>query len=125
MHKQHVASLRKPGEGRSYLAIFCRWMFVADVKGESWSGGAKYKHNCYSVFVSHKLAWREVYTGAMVDSGPAQNWVFVRDDWSNLEETLQGLLADPAKAKKIADNSVRTLRDRYLTPAAEACYWRD
>ena len=99
-------------------------MFVADVKGESWRGGAKYKHNCYSVFVSHKPAWREVYTGAMVDSGPAQNWVFVRDDWSNLEETLQGLLADSAKAKKIADNSVRTLRDRYLTPAAEACYWR-
>lgn len=106
------------------MADFCRWMFVGDVKGASWSGGAKYKHNCHSVFVSHRLAWREIYTGAMVDSGPAQNWVSVLDDWSNLEETLQDLIANPAKAKMIADNSVRTLRDRYLTPAAEACYWR-
>lgn len=34
------------------------------------------------------------------------------------------LLADPAEAQRIADNSVRTFRERYLTPAAEACYWR-
>ena len=106
------------------IADFCRWMFVADIKGASWSGGAKYKHNCHSVFVSHELAWREIYTGALVDSGPEQNWVSVPDDWSNLEEIMQDLITDPAKAKKIADNSVRTLRDRYLTPAAEACYWR-
>ena len=106
------------------IADFCRWMFVGDVKGGSWSGGAKYKHNCHSVFVSHRLAWREIYTGAMVDSGPEQNWVSVLDDWSNLEETLEDLIANPAKAKMIADNSVRTLRDRYLTPAAETCYWR-
>ena len=106
------------------VADFCRWMFLADAKGESWSGGSKYKHNCHSVYVSHPLAWREIYTGVMEDSGPGQNWVSVRDDWSNLEETMQELIADPAKAKRIADNSVRTLRDRYLTPAAEACYWR-
>ena len=37
---------------------------------------------------------------------------------------MQDLIADPAKAKQIAENSVRTLRDRYMTPAAEACYWR-
>ena len=106
------------------MADFCRWMFVGDAKEESWTGGAKYKHNCHSVFVSHRLAWREIYTGAMVDSGPEQNWVSVLDDWSNLEETLQDLIADPAEAKMIADNSVRTLRDRYLTPAAATCYWR-
>lgn len=41
--------------------------------------------------------------------GPAQNWVSVRDDWSDLEETLQDLTADPAKAKRIADSSVGTL----------------
>ena len=34
------------------------------------------------------------------------------------------LLADPAEAQRIADNSVATFRERYLTPAAEACYWR-
>ena len=117
-------SISEPDGQMIPIADFCRWMYVADVKGESWSGGSKYKHNCHSVFVSHKLAWREIYSGAMEDSGPAQNWVSVRDDWSNLEETMQELIDDPAKAKRIADNSVRTLRDRYLTPAAEACYWR-
>lgn len=34
------------------------------------------------------------------------------------------LLGDPKKAQSIADNSVTTFRERYLTPAAEACYWR-
>lgn len=26
--------------------------------------------------------------------------------------------------KRVADNSVETFRERYLTPAASACYWR-
>ena len=34
------------------------------------------------------------------------------------------LLSHPDEAKRIADNSVRTFREKYLTPAAEACYWR-
>lgn len=37
---------------------------------------------------------------------------------------MQHLLANPAEAQRIADNSVATFRERYLTPAAEACYWR-
>lgn len=31
---------------------------------------------------------------------------------------------NPNIAQRIANNSVTTFRDRYLTPAAEACYWR-
>ena len=119
-----TVSISEPDSNMIPVTDFCRWMFVADVERNSWSGGAKYKHNCHSVFVSSGLTWREIYTGALVDSGPEQNWVSVRDDWSNLEETLQNLIANPAQAKMIADNSVRTLRDQYLTPAAEACYWR-
>ena len=37
---------------------------------------------------------------------------------------MADLLDNPARARAIADNSVRTFRERYLTPAAEACYWR-
>ena len=33
-------------------------------------------------------------------------------------------LSHPAEAARIAEESVRTFRDRYLTPAAEACYIR-
>ena len=34
------------------------------------------------------------------------------------------MLDHPEKAKRIADNSVQVFRERYLTQAAEACYWR-
>jgi hypothetical protein len=34
------------------------------------------------------------------------------------------LLGDPNRAKLIAKNNVETFRDRYLTPATQACYWR-
>lgn len=37
---------------------------------------------------------------------------------------MDSLLADAARAERIAENSVKTFRERYLTPAAEACYWR-
>lgn len=37
---------------------------------------------------------------------------------------MQYYLSNPATTARIANNSVATFRDRYLTPAAEACYWR-
>lgn len=33
-------------------------------------------------------------------------------------------LKHPKEAKQIAENSAKVFRDRYLTPAAQACYWR-
>lgn len=38
---------------------------------------------------------------------------------------MQYLLADPERAERIANNSASVFRDRYLTPAAQACYWRE
>jgi hypothetical protein len=37
---------------------------------------------------------------------------------------MEDLLDHPEKARRIADNSVQVFRERYLTQAAEACYWR-
>lgn len=37
---------------------------------------------------------------------------------------MDSLIQDPAEAQRIAKNSVETFRERYLTQAAEACYWR-
>lgn len=37
---------------------------------------------------------------------------------------MEDLLDHPEKAKRIADNNVQVFRERYLTQAAEACYWR-
>lgn len=106
------------------LAEHCRYMFIGHVSGLSWSGQAKYVRNCHSVFVSHSLEWREIYDSALVYSGPEQNAVRVADDWSDLDATMKTLLANTTTAKTIADNAINMLRDRYLTPAAEACYWR-
>ena len=74
--------------------------------------------------VIHKLQYIQHHHYLLVSSGPLQNYVEVERDFSDLANKMSNLLDNPAKAKKIADNSVQTFRERYLTPAAEACYWR-
>lgn len=102
----------------------CRYMFLAHTEGHSFSGRGKYLFNCRSVVISHQLVWREAHHAAMIASGPEQNFVEVKRDFSDLEEKVEYLLDHPDAAERIAENSVATFRDRYLTPAAEACYWR-
>lgn len=48
----------------------------------------------------------------------------VERNFSDLEQKIQALLSDKDQAKRIADNGAAIFRDRYLTPAAQACYWR-
>ena len=64
------------------------------------------------------------YHSALIYSRPEQNAVRVADDRFDLEATMKALIANTTMAKTIADNARDVLRDRYLTPAAEACYWR-
>jgi Glycosyl transferase family 90 len=102
----------------------CRYMFLAHTEGRSFSGRGKYLLNCHSVFITHPLIWREAHHAALISSGPDANYVQVARDFSNLETKIEYLLDNPQVAERIANNSVETFRDRYLTPAAEACYWR-
>lgn len=102
----------------------CRYMFLAHTEGRSYSGRGKYLLNCRSVLISHPLAWREAHHAAFVHSGRDANYIEVESDYSDLEDTIEFLLDSPDTAERIANNSVRTFRDRYLTPAAESCYWR-
>ena len=60
----------------------------------------------------------------MVSDGPHQNFVEVQRDFSDLSEKMEYLIAHPEVAARIARESAHTFRDRYITPAAEACYWR-
>lgn len=60
----------------------------------------------------------------MSSSGSSQNYVEVERDFSDLDETITKLIRNPKKAKEIADNNVKTFRERYLTVAADACYFR-
>ncbi|OAA63698.1 Lipopolysaccharide-modifying protein [Niveomyces insectorum RCEF 264] len=53
------------------------------------------------------------------------NLVFVAPDWSDLGATVRWLEAHPAVAEGIAARQRSLFADRgYLSPAAEACYWR-
>ncbi|KAJ4292583.1 hypothetical protein N0V90_009246 [Kalmusia sp. IMI 367209] len=102
----------------------CAYQYIMHTEGRSYSGRGKYLLNCGSVFIMHKNEWVEPHHDAMVASGPGQNIVEVERDFSDLEEVMKKLLMDPQLAQSIAMNGQTTFRDRYLTPAAQACYWR-
>nr|BAV69316.1 putative glycosyltransferase [Penicillium brasilianum] len=102
----------------------CRYMFLAHTEGRSFSGRGKYLLNCRSVVISHPLIWREAHHAALVSSGPEANYVEVEQDFADLPRKVDFLIDNPQVAERIAENAVRTFRDRYLTPAAESCYWR-
>lgn len=102
----------------------CQYKYLMQTEGNSYSGRLKYLQNCRSVVVSHPLDWIEHHHPLMRSSGPDQNFVEVERSFSNLEDTILSLESDNVRAEKIAENSKRTFREHFLTPAAEACYWR-
>lgn len=104
----------------------CDYRFVAQTEGNTYSGRLKYLLNCHSVLISHPLAWIEHFHHLLQPSGPEQNYVQVKRDFSDLPRKMKNLLkyANQDRAEAIADNARQTFRHRYLTPAAEACYWR-
>lgn len=99
-------------------------MLILTTTGRSYSASLKYRQACHSVIVAHKLQYIQHYHYLLVSSGPQQNYVEVERDFSDLPGQMQHLLQDSQAAERIADNNVRTFRERYLTSAAEACYWR-
>ncbi|KAF2279972.1 uncharacterized protein EI97DRAFT_106454 [Westerdykella ornata] len=112
------------GSSAVAMADHCKYQFLIHTEGRSYSGRGKYLLNCQSVFITHKPQWLEPHTHLYVTSGPLQNVVEVRRDFSDLEEKVLELIRDPQRAKTIANNSAAAFRDKYLSPAAETCYWR-
>ncbi|KAF6237295.1 hypothetical protein HO173_004764 [Letharia columbiana] len=112
--------------GSAYLTLWdhCRFKMLMDISGRSWSGKGKYIQNCESVYVTHTPKWLKTTTYALEAEGAEQNFVQVKDDWSDLEDKVKEVLETPRTAERIAKKGVEDMRDRYLTPAAEACYWR-
>ena len=103
---------------------FCRYAFLVHTEGRSWSGRLKYLLNCDSVTMIHDREWTAHYYSLLVPDGPKQNFVPVKRDFSDLKKKVQYYLKNTYEAQKVADNAVATFRDRYLTLAAETCYWR-
>lgn len=96
----------------------------ADSLGHSYSGRTKYLLGCSSVSIIHKQDWIEPHSHLYVSSGPEQNIISVERNFTDLDHAMQQVLKDDALARRIAHNSIQVFRDRYLTPAAQTCYWR-
>lgn len=109
---------------RHSMPDHCKHKYLAHVEGVSYSGRLKYLQNCESVIVMPELNWQQHWYGMLKSDGLDQNYVQVDRDWRDLPEKMELLLADDEFSHRIARNSARIFRDRYLTPAAEACYWR-
>lgn len=103
---------------------FCRYAFLVHTEGRSWSGRLKYLLNCDSVTMIHEREWTAHYYSLLVGEGPNQNFVPVKRDFSDLKQKVKFYLSNQYEAQRVADNAVSTFRDRYLTLAAETCYWR-
>ena len=65
---------------------------------------------CFNVFSANDAA--------------TQNYIAVKNDWSDLDEKINYYLEHQDEAEQIGEEMRRTLRNRYMTPAAEACYIR-
>lgn len=104
----------------------CAYQYVAMTEGNTYSGRLKYLLNCHSVLLSHELNWIEHFHHLLKPSGKDQNYIQTKRDFSDLPKKMRSLLkpANTQKAQHIADNARKMFRERYLTPAAEACYWR-
>ncbi|EKG13715.1 Lipopolysaccharide-modifying protein [Macrophomina phaseolina MS6] len=108
-----------------HVSELCKYQFLAHTEGNTWSGRLRYLVNCNSISVIHQpLKYQAHFYDMLVSQGPDQNYISVANDWSDLAEKMEFYSRNPSVAERIANNSVNTFRDRYMTPAAEACYWR-
>nr|OQO25545.1 hypothetical protein B0A51_06864 [Rachicladosporium sp. CCFEE 5018] len=110
---------------RSHDWSAVKFQYIAHVEGRSYSASLKYRQACRSVIIAHKLQYIQHHHYLLSSHGSTQNYVEVERDFQDLPAKMEHLLANPAEAERIADNSVKTFRERYLTLAAEACYWRN
>lgn len=104
----------------------CQYKYLAHTEGNSYSARLKYLRNCRSVVVAHEMEWVEWFHPLMRKEGPKQNYVQVERGFEDLEMVMRGLVERDGRGEVegIAERSVRVFRERYLTPAAEVCYWR-
>lgn len=135
------------------LPEHCQHKYLIHVEGNSYSGRSRYLFSCHSVTIAHPLEWTQHFHPALNNftDSPDQNYVQLPGPFfEGLEEVVHELRVSdgftesgPEKkigkdgetiptvkilevngAQKIADNALRILRHRYLTPAATMCYTR-
>lgn len=66
----------------------CEYMFPIHTEGYTYSGRLKYLQLCKSAPVVHHLKWIEHHHHLMQPNGPDQNYIQVKNDWSDLENKV-------------------------------------
>lgn len=104
----------------------CAYKYLLHTEGNSYSGRLKYLQVCRSVIIAHTMDWLQHHHPLMNGdpNSPGQNYIEVDREFDGLEAAVDELQRNDRRAEAIATNSVQTFRERYLTSAAEACYWR-
>ena len=120
----------------------CRHKFLIHSEGVAYSGRSKFILGCQSTVLMHKLEWEQHFHPALISdpSSTDQNHILLPGQlFEKLPSTMHKLIQEETDAKssvlsanrsgsttgeRIASNAKRTLTDRYLTPAATACYIR-
>lgn len=105
------------------MSDHCKYQYLIHTEGTTYSGRLKYLLACNSVTIIHKMEWQQHFHHLLQPSGPDQNYVQVERDWSDLEEKINHLNANPDLREKVAANS-KKFASWYLSPAAQNCYWR-
>lgn len=131
---------------------FCKYKYVLYTEGVTYSGRFQFLQMCGSVLITPAIGWmqhvthlvRPVFSYALkgmeggwtapemtrrawpVSWGVEEaNAVFVKPDWSDLEDVILWLEAHPQEAEGIARRQREMFVDGgYFSPAAEMCYWR-
>ncbi|KAK5694776.1 hypothetical protein LTR97_009366 [Elasticomyces elasticus] len=127
--------LVKAADGRSWSDVqagnfvkqveHCRWQYLIHTEGFAWGGRLRYLLNCNSsVIIPWPLHFVAHFYPLLQSEGSEQNFIPVKSDWSDLDETIESYRSDADSARAIASRSAALFHDRYLTPAAEACYLR-
>lgn len=137
--------------GSNALAIeeFCRYKYVVYTEGVSYSGRLPYHQACGSVLITAPLTWRTtsallmrpITAGDLMGTGERDgakagslktvtrwedaNVIYVKPDFSDLEQVVEFLRDRIDVAERIAKNQRDMLvAQGYLSLAADTCYWR-
>lgn len=133
---------------------FCRYKYVLHTEGVTYSGRFQFLQMCASVVLTPPIGWaqhtthlvRPVFSSALPGLEVGGGWqpsaatrrawpvgytpdeaniVFVRPDWSDLQDVIMWLEGHPDVAEGIARRQREMFAGGgYFSPAAEACYWR-
>jgi hypothetical protein len=118
-------------------AEHCQHRYLFHSEGNAYSGRSKFLLNCISTVITHNMTWTQHFHPAMIsaEGDPDQNIILSSNGdglFGDLAALMKKLRAEEnqtlrfgvSTAHQIALNAQRTLGQRYLTPAATACYFR-